>query len=304
MYDKIISLFDSNNNIFIYTHVDPDGDTIGSALALKHALELKNKKVSLFYDNNISDTYSFLPGFKDINPKAKTNDVALVISVDCADESRLCCNNTKIDINIDHHLGNSNFAKINFIDSKAAATGEIIYDLIKHLGLDINRDIAMCLYVAIATDTGNFAYSNTTQRTFQIVSHLLKTQIYPGEISRQIYEQMNFEQLKNLGEGLVEMKQESDGRLIWTCIDNYKDMAEVSIIDYLRKVKTCKIAVVFKKVDKNNFKVSLRSKDNIDVRSFAQRFGGGGHYFASGFTVNGSQAEVITNVLKELKKLF
>ena len=308
MFQEFIDYLKDKSQVSIVVHKDPDGDALGSGLALKLILAQLNIKATIYCSTTAPATYCFLPNITSIVteqlPGFETTGAAPnIITVDTGAMSQIG-QDLIIDVNIDHHLGNTRYAKLNIIIPTAAATGEIIYNLAKELEAKISPEIATCLYVAISTDTGHFRFSNTTKDTFLISSELVKAGANPGQIAHQIYEQLPFIAVKKIGEGLNKMQQTADGKIVWSSNEEYKDHGPRSIIDFLREVDTCEVAVTFTKKDENITKVSLRSKTNFDVRLFAEQFGGGGHPKASGITLEKNMEEAEILILDRLKGDF
>ncbi|MFC1596004.1 bifunctional oligoribonuclease/PAP phosphatase NrnA [Candidatus Margulisiibacteriota bacterium] len=314
MYNDLTNLLNNTKSIAIVIHRDPDGDAIGSALALKLILKQKNINSVIYCSTNIPDTYDFLPEFYSIKaeelPGGKNNNhnpnqhYTPVIAIDSADLKQIgaAAEDLEVAVNIDHHISNPGYAKINIIQPEASAAGEIIYHIALALKVDITPQIASCLYVSISTDTGHFKYPNTTCETFHITSNLVDAGADPALIAHQLYEQLTFDAVRTIGQGLADMKQTMDGRVIWSSLENSSDLGPRSLIDMIREVDTCEVAIVFKRKSEDETKVSLRSKTDFDVRLLAAKFGGGGHPKASGCTIYSSLAEAEKQIIGAIQK--
>ncbi|MFA5928451.1 MAG: bifunctional oligoribonuclease/PAP phosphatase NrnA [Candidatus Margulisiibacteriota bacterium] len=314
---KLSSFIKNNKKLVIVIHRDPDGDAIGSAIALSSLLKQKGVVSSIICATAVPESYNFLPNFKLIHSlstvypqnKSATNhhldhNNTSIISIDSGSQERTGLIN-RISVNIDHHMDNNGYADLNILDKKASATGEIIYDLAKALKLKITKDIAECLFVAISTDTGYFKYANTTARTFAIVNDLIVKGANPSRIAQLLYEQLSMAQLKQLADGLKMLKSTLGGRLVWAILKKRHtelDKGPMELIDYIRKVKSCEVAVVFKEKAAREVKLSLRSKGSFNVQQFANRYAGGGHKRASGCTIFKSLKETEQLVIKELSQ--
>ncbi len=307
------------------THVQPDGDAIGSILGLGLFLKKLGKNVFLSLSQSskpikhknylpIPPQYAFLPGTDLFSDYFKCPDeTECFIALDCASFERIgnlgsCAKNAGTFINIDHHQDNDKFAHINFVDGNSPATTEIVYRLIKSMNEKINKDIAICLYTGLVTDTGRFQYSNTDKRAFQMALELLGYGVSPSEIFHNIYENVSFSYLKLLGKVLQNIK--FDSGIIYAVISQH-DLISIgarveeteNLIDVLRSVGQAKIAVILKETGDGRWKVSLRSKNEIDVSKVAKQFGGGGHHNAAGYVSEKDKKDTIEFMLKALRSL-
>ncbi len=313
---KIVEVIRENESFFITSHIRPDGDSIGSQLALKRILEKLGKEVTIANHDPAPKTYDFLSGRESIKqelPKNREFDVAFVL--DSPELSRLgstkeTIKKAKVIINIDHHLGNKKFGKYNYVNTKASAVGEEIYELTKVIGFKIDREIALCLYVGILTDTGSFRQSNTTSRSHEIVADLMKIgDLKPAQITHQVYETQLPSAIKLLSMTLDTLERSEDGQIAWMTITDemFKETGTTkaeteNFINYVRSVKGSEVAILFTELAKDEVKVSFRSKSSADVNRIAKTFGGGGHLRASACTIKGDLEEVKEKVLAEVEK--
>lgn len=297
----VVKLIEDFENIAITYHTSPDGDALGSALALLRALKKAKKNVYIISKDVISKDFSFL-GYDDHikgDVVETTKDTQCLITVDCGNVERLSGNFDfsnrwyKI-INIDHHLSNDNFGDINYVDTKAAATAEIIFKLIKELNIEIDKDIAMCLYTSLLTDTGVFKHSGTSKNTHYIAGELIDTGIDFTNIHRALFENKPYEKIKLYGKAIESMRLLMDKKL---CIINitekmFKDLGIEGSVDtsdvlhFGSEIDTAEVVLLLKEAEEG-IKVSLRSKNYFDVREVAESFGGGGHTKASGCMIKG-----------------
>ncbi|MFC1478023.1 bifunctional oligoribonuclease/PAP phosphatase NrnA [Candidatus Margulisiibacteriota bacterium] len=302
MYKELAKYLEKQKKTSMVIHVNPDGDAIGSAIALKMALKQKNLHSEIYCLSKLPLVYNFLPGFNEIKQQTLPDkNEGGIITIDCCAPKQVG-SDLKVNVNLDHHIGNSYFGEQNYVVLDASATGEIIFDIIKYLQLEITEEIAECLYVSISTDTGHFKYANTTGKTFRICSELVGAGVNPSKIANLLYEQEDFAAVQAIGRGLGNMQQAEEGRIIWSSIDGALVMGAKSLIDVIREVKTCEVAVVFKKEADNKTKVSLRSKSDFDVRLFAEQYGGGGHAKAAGITIEKSLQDTETLITDALIK--
>ncbi len=305
---------DKYENITLTAHVNPDGDSIGSSLALANFLkESLNKDVTVLIDSTVSSSFKFLPNFDKI--KTDTSDVKkleLLITLDCGNKDRLALSEALIDsadyvINIDHHVTNTLFGDLNFLDTKSSSTGEVIYELISRLGFDVSKETAACLYTSISTDTGSFKYTNTTSRTHVIASKLLEKGIDLETINIELYQNTSLEKTKLLMEGINQLTLLKDNTVGISAITNEildkfnaKTQDTEPIVDFIRNIDVVQLACVIRPIDENSSKVSMRAKKNIDVSKIALVFGGGGHAKAAGCTINADVLGAKEIITKEI----
>jgi phosphoesterase RecJ-like protein len=281
-------------------HMRPDADTLGSSLALAALLRELGCRVVVVCADPVLDRYGFMPGADEVvvghlpdNLPAATG----VITLDAADLDRLGVLASQLKrlhpfVNLDHHVSNQHFGSHNWIDLASAATGELVYMLYDHFGVQIEREAAGALYAALVTDTGFFRYPSTTARTLAIASALVATGIdFPGIIAA-IYEQQAPGAVKLAGMALAALRLEAGGKVAWTSIslDMFERAGAVEddaegIVEELRKIATVEVLYILRESADGNVRVSLRSKHDHDVNAVARRFGGGGHRQAAGCVI-------------------
>ena len=312
--DQIGRVLRENERFAVLSHIRPDGDALGSQLALALSLQQLGKKVRVWNEDGMLEKYSFLPrGDLLTKPPHTAEDVDAAIALDTAIQNRLgtaftAVRSAKIWINIDHHLSNPAYGDLVHVDPTAPATGQIIFDLIKSQGFPFDREIAENLYAAISTDTGSFQYPKTSARTFEVAAELVCTGIDVGQLSQRLYENYPRRRVELLRELLRTMRFERDGRIASFSLA-LKTAAELQLlpedneglIDHLRAIRGVIVAVFFEELADGKVRVSMRSKsDAVDVCAICQKFGGGGHTLAAGARVRGTLAEVERNVLEEI----
>lgn len=319
-FNEITKLLEKNNSFLITSHKNIDGDAIGSELALYFILKKLSKKPIILNQDRLPRIYNFLPDsdkvhcLEDNYINIKNIDVGII--VDCSNFERIeetykIFKNIKNIINIDHHNSNENYGDLNYIDSSASSVGEIIYDLIKFINLDLlDEKISTCLYTAIITDTGSFRYSNVSSKTFSIVSDLASQGIKPNLIADNIYNRNTYSGLKLLGKALLTLEVDESNYASWLTITRdmlnnteANDEEVEGIIDIARTLENTEVSILFRETKDNKIKVSFRSKGDFNVNEFAGKFNGGGHPNSSGCVCSGKIAEVKEKILSELFKI-
>ena len=316
-FEEIGKVLRDHQRFAILSHVRPDGDALGSQLALALSLQQLGKDVRVWNENGMLEKYSFLPRAELLTkPPCAAEDVDIAIALDTAIQSRLgtafaAIRSAKIWINIDHHRSNPGYGDMVIVDPSAPATGEIIFRLIKSQDLPFNHDIAENLYAAISTDTGSFQYPKTSARTFEIAAELVRAGgLDVGKVSQQLYENYPRRRLELLRELLRTMRFSECGRVASFSL-TLKTAADLAVlpedneglIDHLRAIRGVIVAVFFEELADGKVRVSMRSKDeSVDVCAICQKFGGGGHTLAAGARVRGSLAEVEEKVLEEIRE--
>jgi phosphoesterase RecJ-like protein len=299
--DDIATIVKRGKRFFLASHKDPDGDAIGSLLALGEALMLSGKEVVLFNEGPIADSMAFLAGSEKIvdrfNPESEFD--ALFV-LDCGTLERLGgiysnIGHIKPLINIDHHGSNSQFGDVNFVDSNSCSVGEIIYRLIQVADLPMSKNIAEDLFVAIQTDTGSFRYENTTKEAFTIAAEMVEWGINPWKISRKVMDEYSLKKLRLLELTLQTIEIFHEGKVgLITITQQMFSKAKADnfdserFVDYPRFISGVEIGVLIKELGKDYYRFSLRSNDWVNVADLAYHFGGGGHQKAAAFTRYGS----------------
>jgi phosphoesterase RecJ-like protein len=310
--EKFLQLIKMNKRFLIGCHVHPDGDAIGSVLALGILLKKAGKQVEMLCADGVPTVYQFLEGSALIKTTLDTAyDPEVLICADCAEKDRIAlppeawASPGLLVVNLDHHITNSQFGDINLVDPDAAATGELLFRIMKQGRLRINPAIAAALYTAIATDTGFFRYDCTSAYTLETVSWLVKKyQVKPAKIAEQVHEQKSFNSIKLLGEILRTMQVGLGGKVAWIVLDQaslnrypVENEETESYVNFARSIEGVEVGIIFKELKPNEFKVSWRSTEAVDVSKLAAKFGGGGHARAAGCNITGSVDEVVKLVL-------
>jgi bifunctional oligoribonuclease and PAP phosphatase NrnA len=311
-FREIARVIRASQSFAVLSHIRPDGDALGSQLALGLSLKQLGKDVRIWNEDGMLDKYSFVPRAELLSrPPPNAEDVDVAIALDTAIQNRLgttlqSIRSAKIWINIDHHQSNPRYGDLVYIDAKAPATGQILYDLIKSETLPIDLEIGENLYVAISTDTGSFQYPNTSARTFEIAAELVGMGVEVGRVSQQLYENYPRRRVELLRELLTTMRFEASG-LVASFSLSLNTAAELHVlpedneglIDHIRAIRGVIVAIFFEELSDGKVRVSMRSKsEKVDVCAICQQFGGGGHTLAAGARVRGTLEEVQQRVLK------
>ncbi len=306
-FDAAIEKMRAGKNFIVTSHVNPEGDALGSLLGLTLALRLAGKKVTACMEDNVPDLLKFLPGSDTLTGSIDgAGPFDATFAVDCGQKDRLAAPlgspaETGTLINIDHHGTNDEFGDINIVEAEASSAGELVYDFIMAAGLEINKDIATCLYVAISTDTGSFRYSSSKPDTFRKAGELVALGADPWDVASHVYENHPENKLKLFSKVLGTLEVIScdtfKAATMYVTLEMFdsvgadKDLAE-GFVNYARGVTGVEVGLMFRESGPGEYKVSMRSRGLIDVAEIAQRFGGGGHKNAAGFKISGELPEV------------
>ena len=301
-------LIDANDSFLVTSHSRPDGDAVGSALAVMHMLEDLGKEVAVCFPDPIPSIFNCLPGVERISSTlpAQAVDVALLLECDSVARSGFRHLEARLTVNIDHHLSGRHFADFNWIDPDACAVGAMIYALVMAGAVALTPAIASCLYAAVLTDTGSFTYPSTDASTFEIARHLVQSGAEAAQIAQAIYFSVPPSRIRLLGAALTNMRQQ--GEVAWSTVTQAEiDSALASaedcegVVNYLIGMAGVRAAVFLREVAPGEqFRLSLRSKGGIDVAAVAEGFGGGGHRNASGCTMQGPLQAASDSVVRAL----
>ncbi|MCX7746893.1 MAG: bifunctional oligoribonuclease/PAP phosphatase NrnA [Clostridia bacterium] len=314
--NKIISILKEAGSIAILPHVSADGDALGSSFALALALQKMGKNVKVYIEEEVPYIYGFLPG-KDFSEvyRGDKEHFDVVVALDTGDMDRLgkrreIFSRAEKTVNIDHHTTNSMFALVNYVNTSSSAVGEIIYQLIKDMGVDLDEEISLDLYVAIATDTGGFRYSNTTSLTHQISAHLVGNGVNVSEVSQKVFETTSFEKLKLMSLAIDSIELLENGKVAFMAVTD--EMIKKSgvreedcdIIGLARNIRGVEVAVMIRQKLNGEVKVNLRSNTHIDVSAIAMKHSGGGHKKAAGFSKAASMEAVKEMIMNDIREVL
>lgn len=314
MLCNLDDIIKNSKKILLLSHMNPDGDTLGSMCAMYSMIYKRfKKKADMNIVSNIPYNYKFLPNIdlaQRYFDKSLVYDLVITLDVAALDrvlDSQIFFDKAKITVNIDHHKTNPKFADYQIIEPDFSSCGEVLYNYFKKNNWTIDRDSAICLYTAIMTDTGNFKFENTSAASFRAVADLVDAGANPNYIYKQCYETKtkNFVLFQNYCVNKAEFLH--DNKVAYTTVYK-KDLEKFSagddytdgIAETLRAIDTTEVAFVAKEVDTKLTKISMRSK-KTDVAEVCSKFGGGGHTFAAGCTIKASVKDAIEKLLKEIK---
>jgi len=300
----------------IVSHVDPDGDSIGSMIAMGMILNKMGVACDFYSQDGVPRIYRFLPGSSEVKNKVTANKkYDLLIAVDASDIRRLgdrveVADIAKLVINIDHHPDNTQYGNINYV-AQSSSTAELVYKLVKFLKIKIDKDMAENLYVALITDTGNYRYENTSITTFIMAQDMLKAGVDTHEITTLIYDTKTIASIRVQALALATLEVSPDRKAAWAVVTSTmmektgaKGEDLVGLVDQIRSIVGIEVAILFRE-EEGKVKVNFRSKEKINVSEIARRFGGGGHTRAAGAVltddVQTAKNKVTTEVLKYIK---
>jgi bifunctional oligoribonuclease and PAP phosphatase NrnA len=292
---------------FLLGHVHPDADVLGTLLALGLALEARRWTIAFGGPHPAPSNLAFLPAIERYRPVQRIEGrFDVTVLTDCPnpartegliDQARRC---SAAVVNIDHHPDNRRYGDVNWVEPSAAATAELVYELVVELGAPLTPAMATNLYTAVHTDTGSFRYSNVTPRTFRIAADLVAAGADPAFVSSSLYERRPAESLRRLGDVLGRVEVSDDGRLAWLALpaglvpETFVEAED--LVNYPRSIGSVRVACLLRERD-GQVKVSFRGKGDVDVSRLAARFGGGGHPNAAGCTIAGPLGRVKGDVL-------
>lgn len=294
--ETLLSYLKEHDNFYIVPHMFPDGDALGSALALESALCGIGKKAIVFSRDPVPDMFNFMPEANRIAPisdLSSTEDAILVL-VDCNSPSRADIERIKFKytIVIDHHETESDFGDLKWVEPKSPATGLMIYFLIKDLGIEISGAMALNIYTALAVDTGIFRYSNTTAEAFSVASDLISKGVRPSFVADRLYNNWTEARFMLLKHMLNNLDIQKDTAICFITNDMLKKTGAKpedteNFVNFPIMITTIKVAALFKETGKDFWKASLRSRGDVNVSKIAEKLGGGGHKNAAGFRITG-----------------
>ena len=301
MLSQVVELIENKDKFGITTHIKPDGDGVGSSLGLCWLLRSLGKSAEVMVRGEIPASYRSLPGADAIRDVEELDgDYDAVFIIECSDLDRPGIKglDKQFTVNIDHHATSAHFGTINWIDSTASAVGEMIYNLCKAIGGRVTREIAECVYMALVTDTGSFHFSNTTERTLKVASELIKAGAKPAEISEAVYNNYPWSRIELMRQVLSTVERDESGQV--ATMRQTLEMRELAsavdgdnngFVNIPLAARDVLAVVYMREVATNDYRVSLRSKGDINVARVAEKFGGGGHRNAAGLRIEGNWDE-------------
>ena len=307
--EAILELIRSNERFLVCSHSRPDGDAVGSILAMGMLLEQMGKRFDLVTADRIPNVYNNLPWADRIQTVGRVYgpyDAVILLECDSLERTRLRALESFYQVNIDHHATGTNYAHLNWIDRGAASVGELVYRLVRAAGCNVTPEMAACLYVTILTDTGGFCYGNTSASTFALAEQLTSAGAEPVKIAQQVYFSISMSKMLLVGAALGNLKRE--GRLAWLWVTHH-DIVRTGaseedcegIVNYAISVAGIECAVFLRELPEGRIRLSLRSKGKVDVAAVASALGGGGHETAAGVTLDGPLPSATERILAELR---
>ena len=317
-YQQLNDIIKTSKNILIISHLNPDGDTLGSMCGLYSAIyDNFKKKPDMLLMSKLPEVYRFLPyiqNAKHISEFDKSREYDLVINVDVASydrmfESQILFDKAKATVNIDHHITNEGYAGQNYVVPEASSTGEVLYEIMEDLGWNISLNTANALYTAILTDTGSFRFNNTSQNALLTVSKLVGIGVVPSEIYKYCYESNSRNHVQFQACCISNAVFSKDNKIAYILIYK-KDMEKFNVgedgteglTEKLRAIKSVEIAFIVKQLGATLSKISMRS-ESVDISNVCAKFGGGGHRLAAGCMIKLGVEEAAKKMLEEVKAL-
>ena len=317
--DAAMTAIQDAQTIALACHINPDGDALGSLLGMGLALREKfpTKDLTFLSHDGVPDVYSFLPGSEQILREPRLSHYDLAIALDSGDLARIgdgllpMFAAAKLRIDIDHHVSDGAFGEIRLLDSRAAATAEIVYEFLDAFGIPLTKEIATCLLTGVITDTGSFRFMNVTPNTLRTAANLIEAGASPAVIAERVFDNRPFCATKLMGLALSSLSSTDDGRITWAHVTQ-ADFAAASasdedtegFINFVRAVRGCEVALLFREFQPGKVRISLRSVDGRDVAKIANQFGGGGHKMAAGCNYTGTLADAETALLAAVRAVL
>jgi phosphoesterase RecJ-like protein len=309
MIRQVLENIARRQQFLLTSHARPDGDAIGSLLACCQILRHLGKHADVVLHDNVPYIYRLLPLAEQVEQATTVNgnyEAAIILECDSVERTRLEGLESRFLINIDHHLSGRPFAHVNWIDPTACATAELIYRLAREAEVTITREIATCLYTAVLTDTGSFCFVGTNERTFALAQDLVRAGANPAQCAQAVYFANPTSKMRLLGAALSNLHR--DGDVVWMYITRrdidqcgaFDEDAE-GLVNYALSIAGVEAAMFFRELPDHRYRVSLRSKGGVNVAGIAEKFGGGGHECASGFSIDGPLSVASERVLAQIR---
>jgi phosphoesterase RecJ-like protein len=309
MLDRVLQEIRGRRRFVVTSHARPDGDGIGSALACGEILRVMGKQALVVMHDGVPRIYQNLP-FADRAIQAQAvpaNDAVIVLECDSTRRTLLGGLENCFLINIDHHVSGRNFAHVNWIDSSVMATAELVYRLARLACVPVDRDIATCLYTALMTDTGSFMFEGTNEHTFTVARELVLAGADPASCARPIYFGHSTAKMRLLGAALSNLHRE--GTLAWIAVTQEqmrrfgaREEDCEGLVNYALSIADVQVAIFFRELPDGRYRISLRSKGEVNVSAVAEHFGGGGHKCASGCSVDGPLPAAVAMMVEQVRE--
>ena len=317
---EIAEEINKNNYFLLVGHIDPDGDCIGSLFGLKWCLDVLGKESKILLPESPEESFGELDftkqefsQFSDFDPEKLDWPEFNIIALDAGDRERLGeADNIKVDnnlmINIDHHVDNTLYGDINYVNADMAAVGVIIYNLAAELGIPVSEKIGKALAIAIISDTGSFRYGNTTPRVMKIMASLMEVGVDLFQINKMLYSNNSYESVILKGLALSTLQKSDDGKIAWLYVDQdmfdragVEDNDSMGLVNYARDIRGVEVGISFVEQGDNEIKISFRSNDYCPVNKIAAKLSGGGHPRAAGCSIQTDMSSALEMVVEEVK---
>jgi len=307
MLDRVLQEIRERRRFVVTSHARPDGDGIGSALACAQILRHMGKEAEVVMHDGVPRIYQSLPFAERVirSESVPPNDAVIILECDSIKRTQLNGLQDCFLINIDHHVSGRHFAQVNWIDSSVMATAELVYRMARLAGVPLDPDIATCLYTALMTDTGSFMFEGTNEHTFAIARELVLAGADPAHCARNIYFGHSTAKLRLLGAALANLHREGSLAWIWVTQEQMERFGAreedcEGLVNYALSIGDVQVAVFFRELPDGRWRVSLRSKGEVNVSAVAEHFGGGGHKCASGCSLDGPMGVAVSRVIERL----
>jgi len=309
MLKEVLKQIEKRNRFLLTSHARPDGDAVGSALACCQILRSLGKSAEVVLRDGVPRIYQPLPFADQVVQADRVNgnyEAAIILECDSIQRTRLEGLENRFLINIDHHLSGRPFAHVNWIDPDAVATAEMVYRLARTVGAEISPPVATCLYTALLTDTGSFMFEGTNEHTFGLARELVRAGADPAHCARNVYFGHSTAKMRLLGAALSNLRREGPLALIYVSQEQMerceaKEEDCEGLVNYALSIQDVEAAVFLRELPDGRYRVSLRSKGGMNVAAIAERFGGGGHVCASGFSLEGPLSAAVGRILAQLR---
>src|SRR6266403_2726184 len=309
MLREVLKHIEQRERFLLTSHARPDGDAVGSALACCQILHSMGKEADVVLRDGVPRVYRPLPFADRVVQTERANgdyEAAIILECDSIQRTRLLGLESRFLINIDHHLSGCPFAHVNWIDPKAVATAEMVYRLAREAGVKISPEIATCLYTAVLTDTGSFMFEGTNEHTFELAGELVLAGADPALCARHVYFGHSTAKMRLLGAALSVLQREGPLAWIWVTQEQMQRFGAreedcEGLVNYALSMADVQVAIFFRELPDQRYRVSLRSKGEVNVSRVAEHFGGGGHKCASGCSVEGPLADAVSRIVDRLR---
>jgi bifunctional oligoribonuclease and PAP phosphatase NrnA len=309
MLTEVLKHIEQRNYFLLTSHARPDGDAVGSALACAQILRTMGKQADVVLRDGVPRIYEPLPFADRVLRAERVNgkyEAAIILECDSIQRTRLEGLENQFLINIDHHVSGRPFAHVNWIDPKAVATAEMVYRLAREAGVKISPEIATCLYTAVLTDTGSFMFEGTNEHTFALARELVLAGADPAHCARNVYFGHSTAKMRLLGAALSNLHREGSCAWIWVTREQMKLCGAKEedcegLVNYALSIQDVEVAAFLRELPDGRFRVSLRSKGQLNVAAIAEQLGGGGHVCASGCSVDGPLSAAVARIITQLR---